>query len=394
MLILSGTRTPTTDAVDAAVSGVFVEPYQVTITPSWMTESAVTDKTATTFLVTFTFPAPAGATFDYLVSMPDGAATPSPLVLSGTVALSAGSDNATVSRALVLPYQVTISPSWMTDSFVSLKTATEFLVTFNFPAPTGASFDYIVSLPEAAAAIPPTTRRGHGSNRLTRDEILLRALDMVDSPSLDQKARPLGSIDPQSYVIGWLQEGLDYFQRKIPWSGLLASTPFTLAGTDLYDLPADFVLDLRDGLRIPSIRRRLERRSLTWLLDMDTEASRLGTPEAYVVLPPSIRIYPHPDKAYTAEFWYYTLPATLTASTIPDFPDDWVLIEFVRLRGKEWTGESAPGTAIAFGAAMCADLIKSGLGNTADSDALQMDRHFFRPTGSGGYDRNAWMGTR
>ena len=194
-----------------------------------------------------------------------------------------------------------------------------------------------------------------GTNRLSRDEILLRALDLIDSPSLDQKARPGNVLDAQSFLIGWLQDGLDFFHRKFPWTGLMAMQNLTLAGTDTYTLPTDCVLDIRDGLRImerqgtgSGTKRRLLRKSLSWLLSRDTTGDAVGTPTAYVMLPPSLRIYPHPDKAYAAEFWYYSLPATLTAATIPNFPDDWTLVEFVRLRGKEWTGESAPGTALTF----------------------------------------------
>jgi hypothetical protein len=236
-----------------------------------------------------------------------------------------------------------------------------------------------------------------GTNRLTRDEILLRSLDMIDSPSLDQKARPDGAVDPHSMVIGWLQDGLDFFQRKFPWTGLITSSAYTLAGTDIYTLPTTFVLDIRDGLRIMEtganpVKRRLLRKSLTWLLSRDTTAARTGTPEAYVVLPPSVRIYPHPDRSYAAELWFYSLPAALQAYTVPNFPDDWTLVEFVRLRGKEWTGEMQPGAALAFANALAADLQKSGLGNEADSDALELDRAFFHPSGSGSAQPWGWMG--
>jgi hypothetical protein len=238
-----------------------------------------------------------------------------------------------------------------------------------------------------------------GSNRLTRDEILLRSLDLIDSPSLDQKSRPGGVLDPQSVLIGWLQDGLDYFHRKFPWTGLITRTALTLSGTDTYALPADFVLDLRDGLRImepngtaQATKARLHRKSLPWLLGQDTTVDAVGQPSAYVLLPPNLRIHPHPVRSYAAELWYYALPALLLADTIPNFPDDWTLVEFVRLRGKEWTGESAPGAALAFASALCADLQKSGLGTEADADSLPLDSTVFRPTGSIDAGRWGWMG--
>ena len=45
-------------------------------------------------------------------------------------------------------------------------------------------------------------------NRLTRDQILIRALDLADSAVLDTKDRPAGTIVAAALSIGWLQEAL------------------------------------------------------------------------------------------------------------------------------------------------------------------------------------------
>ena len=63
----SGTQAVAADAVQAAVAGVFVLPYQVTVSTSWNTTVAISAKTLVSFLVTFGTPAPAGGgTLDWL----------------------------------------------------------------------------------------------------------------------------------------------------------------------------------------------------------------------------------------------------------------------------------------------------------------------------------------
>ena len=54
-------------AVSAAVTGAFLEPYEVAVTPSWVTDRDVRDKTAAGFTVDFAVSAPAGAVCDVIV---------------------------------------------------------------------------------------------------------------------------------------------------------------------------------------------------------------------------------------------------------------------------------------------------------------------------------------
>ena len=89
------------------------------------------------------------------------------------------------------------------------------------------------------------------TNRLTRDEILADALDMVDSQALDQHDRPGGVLQANAYGPRWLQRGLDIFHRAFPWSGTITTSALALTpSTNSYALPADFVLDKRDGVKI------------------------------------------------------------------------------------------------------------------------------------------------
>jgi hypothetical protein len=216
---------------------------------------------------------------------------------------------------------------------------------------------------------------------------------MVDSPMLDQKERPGGTIHQNAMSIGWLQDALDYFHRKFPWTGTIASSAVSIVGgTVLYALPTDYTLDVRDGVRImqSDTKRRLRRKPLPWLLNRDT--TQTGTPAIYVVLGTNLRVWPVPDKAYTAELWYYQLPATLDTDDKPIFPDDWTLIEYIRLRGKEFTGEAQPGSAMGFAAGIAAGLQKSGLGVEGEDDQLHLDSSFFQPTGQGGGSSADWMG--
>lgn len=240
-------------------------------------------------------------------------------------------------------------------------------------------------------------------NRLTRDELLTRALDLIDSAALDQKDRPFGStIQPQALTIGFLQDGLDFFHRKFPWTGLIKmqSVTFT-AGTNLYALPTDYTLDLMNGVRIMQantsgnpVKRRLLRKSLTWMLGRDSTTDAIGTPQCYCITGTNLRIYPYPDKTYSGgEFWYYALPDKMDADTKPTFPDDWTLIEYVRLRGREWTNEAPPGTAIEFCNTVVSQLQAAGLGNEGENDALELDRGFFHETGAeSSHHRWSWMG--
>jgi hypothetical protein len=139
------------------------------------------------------------------------------------------------------------------------------------------------------------------------------------------------------------------------------------------------------------VKRRLRRKKLQWLLNRNT-LDNTGTPVGYVIVPPALRVWPIPDKPYTAEFWYYNMPSIMAADTIPSFPDDWVLVKYVAIAGKEFTGEQPPGAAMQFAIAAANGLRQSGLGSEPEEDASALDPSFFRPTGSDMSYTSDWMG--
>lgn len=236
------------------------------------------------------------------------------------------------------------------------------------------------------------------NNRLSRDDIVTDALDMVDSQALDLHDRPGGVLAANAYSVRWLQRGLDVFHRAFPWAGTIVTSAFTFTNaTNSYALPANFVLDKRDGIKIeqpsPPIDRRLLRKSLDWWMSRDMTIRALDIPQDYIIIGSTVRLYPWPKTSYPATLWYYKLPDALAPNERPNFPDDEILVEYVNLRGKEWTSEKEPGTAMTYAKLMIDQLRKSGLGEEAEVDALPLDRDTFRPTGSGwGYDP-AWLGS-
>lgn len=235
-------------------------------------------------------------------------------------------------------------------------------------------------------------------NRLTRDELLSRALDQADCKALDLKDRPGGVIQPNAMCITWLQDGIDLFHRVFPWTGLMAQSALSItSSTNAYALPSDYTLVFKDGVRInqtsPLLIKRLHQRDWNWFLSRDTTVNTIGEPDSYVIRGTSVYLWPWPQTTYTGELHYYKLPAVLAANAVPNFPDDWVLVQYVKLCGKEWFNEEPRGVAIEYANAVIAKLRQAGLGQESENNALPLDSAFFRPSGSGGgagYD--SWLG--
>ena len=223
-------------------------------------------------------------------------------------------------------------------------------------------------------------------NRYTRDAIIDRALDMLDSPTLNAKERP-GGVLTGTMAVGWLQDALDLFHHEFPWQGVVKKLAVTLDTTGLLTLPSDFVLDVRDGLVIAG-HGRLMRTSLQRFITLQITTATSGDVARYVVRPPQIEVLPMPRANTAATLWYYSLPAVMTANVLPNFPSDWLLIEYVRLRGREWHNMLPPGSAVAYAREEINRLRIAGLANEPEDDRIPLDREtFVRPGG-----RNDWMG--
>ena len=216
---------------------------------------------------------------------------------------------------------------------------------------------------------------------------------MADSSVLEEHDYPGGVVASNAFGIEWLQEALDYFHHRFPWAGIVANTTLTLS-TQKVAFPTDFVLDVRDGLTISTANGgsgRLRRRSLQDVIGLSIEA-QTGTPLIYGVQDPNLFLYPTPDKSYTATLWYYKLPVVMTATTKPNFPDDWTLIEYIRLRALEWIRVLPPGVALEYAKKACGDLLKTGMGREPEHSDLQLDSRYFGHTGR--RDAWSWMGDR
>ena len=235
------------------------------------------------------------------------------------------------------------------------------------------------------------------ANRLSRDSILLRALSLIDSPRLDEKDQPtLGTITAAALSIGWLQDALDLAHNLYPFQGLLKSTTFNItAGTSAYTIStiaSDFVLDFKDGIILPDDKGRLRRSAFNKLLDYPTSTSSREKPQRYGIQNGTLLLRPVPREAYTAAtLYYYSLPAVLVAGTVPSFPSDLLLVEYVHLRGREWLRELPAGTAEKYLIDATARLQKAGLGSEAEADdVIGIDRDVF-PGGGGNYEDSGWF---
>lgn len=228
-------------------------------------------------------------------------------------------------------------------------------------------------------------------NRLDRDGILNAALDMADSAVLDNKDRPSGAIVAAALSIGWLQRGLDYFHKKFPFSADITSVAFSLAsaGTNTFSVPSTFILDYLNGVVLDDNEGRLIRKGLGYILNRPTGTGSYGKPEVYALRGTTIQVYPPTNKARTGTLYYYSLPALLTASVVPIFPDDDVLVTFVWLKAQEFHRAAPPGAAMQFADKQIAELQRSGIGPEAEEDALGIDSTFARQPAQ---DPTSWMG--
>jgi hypothetical protein len=236
-------------------------------------------------------------------------------------------------------------------------------------------------------------------NRYTRDEVLHTALDMADVATLEVHDRPDGVILPKAHSIKWLQNMLDMFYNRYPFAGevvkaamlvqahqedvLLATPPEVIPGEiapSLY-LPHDFAIDVTDGLIIPygeSTFYRVKKIAFQPWLRVQTFYRSAQAPQArvlyYTIINNRIKTVPLIAQSVLADLWYYRLPPVLEANDIPRFPDDWTLIEYVRLRAMEWVRHPAVpiGTAKAYAEAELSADRQAGLLQRSEEDQLPL----------------------
>ncbi len=219
-------------------------------------------------------------------------------------------------------------------------------------------------------------------NRLTRDQIINRALDLADSPVLDAKDRPSSpTIESGALSITWLQEALDLFAKRFPFSLNLAEASISIAENDTsFSVPSDFILDYRNGVILAEDARRLVRRSLNVILNqlVGTSTSPVrGVPDMYAVRGTTIKFMPKAQKAYSATLHYYSLPAEIDSGDTPFFPDDYILTHYVWIKAQEWHRVVPIGTALQYSEDRIKDLQKAGIGLESEPTEVELDRRTF-----------------
>lgn len=223
----------------------------------------------------------------------------------------------------------------------------------------------------------------------------MAALDAVDSPSLDQKERPGGTLTG-TLGVGWLQRALDFMYKMFPIKGTLVEATITLtSGVSTFTLPSDFLTDYKDGIRLRTrngeiIQSRMTRRGFSTLLSMDI--LNLGYPRFYSIANDTQGVVRNvPDATYMGDLIYYKLPVALGVTDIPPFPDDQVLVDFLEVRYKEWLQMVPKGSAIRYMKELIAQLQKAGIGPEPEPDQIELDRNYFGDIPGSG-NRDDWMG--
>ena len=118
-------------------------------------------------------------------------------------------------------------------------------------------------------------------NRLSRDNLLIQALDMADQPELDQHDRPSTTIVSTAFSINWLQRAIDELFQEFPWAGTVASVTGTVSALNTLNLaPSDFILDVRDGflLDVSGTTKSLIRRNFADIMQFQARNNQGGSP--------------------------------------------------------------------------------------------------------------------
>lgn len=238
------------------------------------------------------------------------------------------------------------------------------------------------------------------ANRYTRDELAIRALDQSQAVNLINHDFPGGVIANDAFSIQWLQDVIDFWYHILPFSATVVNTPFNLVAQQQdYTLPSNFILDVRNGLIVQdtndsnSKSRKLRIPLQKWInRDLHYQGSAETTTRFYTILGNVLKVTPIPTEARVGSLWYYKLPAALQSNDVPAFPNDYTIIEYIRIRAREWVGAYDPGTAQKFCDKLVEKMKASGLMNEPEDDEIPFDPLVHT---QGGYKANyAWMGPR
>src|SRR5438034_2801722 len=225
------------------------------------------------------------------------------------------------------------------------------------------------------------------TNRYTRDELITKGLNLAMASTLDAHERKGGLISPNAYAIDWLQQALDMVHKKYPFSLDITSVKMVITANISYltlldnpnlFLPENFELDVKDGLVVDFSNevRRLKRLPFPHWLDVYNSSfnRKQARPQAYCFWDDKIQIAPVTEAAYPGALWHYRLPSVLGPTDKPKFPDEWVLVEFIRIKGREFINQYPPGTAEQYLAKQMSRLKQAGLLHDAEVDYIPLEQ--------------------
>lgn len=235
-------------------------------------------------------------------------------------------------------------------------------------------------------------------NRRSRDQILIEALDLADLPELDQHDRPSATIVSTAFSIQWLQRCLDVMAQEFPWASEITKTTGNITSLNQDLVFTDFILDVRDGLylTVDGSTRRLIRRNFADIMAYQMQNDQGGSPvtaipSLYTFTGTTVRFDITPKQTFPYTLWYYAMPSVLAATTIPPFPTDHAMIEFVFWRAMEWARKAPPGAAMKYLREVeIAAMRSAGLGQEPESDHVGLDPVQFHGRGRGSWGWQGW----
>lgn len=245
-------------------------------------------------------------------------------------------------------------------------------------------------------------------NRYTRDQLIKIALEQVQLPNLEIHEMPDGAVLPSAFSIQWLQDIIDFWHHMVPFSATVTSTTLNCTiNQDTVTLPSDFIIDVRDGYlaeRIPgNSRTKARTKRLPFQAFLNRKLHYQNTqnilyPGYYCVIDrdattnrQKMLVAPTPTVNVNGTLWYYQLPSMLTADQMPVVPNDYVCIQYLKIRMLEFVGKYEPGTAQKFCDKLMASCKAAGLLNEPEDNELPFDTTNYSkgPDYQTGY---AWMG--
>lgn len=237
---------------------------------------------------------------------------------------------------------------------------------------------------------------------------------MAQLSNLEVHDMPNGVVQQDAFAVQWLQDILDFWYHMVPFSATVKSVTLNCVANQNYvTLPSDFILDVRNGYTVQktpgdnTTLRRTIRVPLQKFINrrlLYQTSTNVNYPYFYCVQGDDgvtatqyqrMQVTPTPNIATVGQLWYYSLPAVLASDEKPKFPNDYVCIEYIRIRALEWSRIFEPGTAQKFCDKVVSSMRAAGLMNEPEDDEIPFDDLTWRKksTGSVYGTTYAWMGT-